>query len=426
MSTAATSPAVAIGIDVGTSGARVAAIAADGTLIATAAQRYGEGSDRADPAVWWNAVCACLDQLAAATSLAAVAALAVDGTSGTMLGLGANGAPAARPLMYDEPCPDDAIVAAVDAAAPGDSPARGANSALARAIHLSRQPGVARVVHQADWIAAQITGRTPVSDANNALKTGYDPVAEAWPGWIADAGMDPAKLPGAVLPGRPVGPLGSLAAARFGLPAEALLAGGTTDGCASFLATGADRPGDAVTALGSTLVLKLLSDRPVNAPRYGIYSHRIGDMWLAGGASNTGGAVLAAHFDAARIEALTPSLDPETPTGLDYYPLTRPGERFPVNDPALAPRLSPRPDDDARFLQGLLEGIASVEALGYRRLAEIGAPALSSVRSVGGGAQNPAFTRIRQRTLGVPFLPALSTEAAVGTARLALRALSTG
>lgn len=37
---------------------------------------------------------------------------------------------------------------------------------------------------------------------------------------------------------------------------------------------------------------------------------------------------------------------------LDYYPLTKPGERFPVNDPAMQPRLTPRPEDDARFLQG--------------------------------------------------------------------------
>ncbi|MCQ0987886.1 FGGY-family carbohydrate kinase [Jiella marina] len=421
--TPSAAPAVAIGIDVGTSGARVAALAADGELIASFAERYGAAADKAEPTVWWQAVSRCLDQLAGAISLESVRTLAVDGTSGTMLGLDEDGRPVARPLLYNEPCPDVAIIAAVDEAAPADSPARGSSSALAPAVHIARQPGVARVVHQADWIAAMITGGTAVSDANNALKTGYDPVAEAWPEWIAGAGMDVDELPAVVLPGSAIGPLGGQAKQRFGLPAEAMLCGGTTDGCASFLATGADRPGDAVTALGSTLVLKLLSDRPINAPQYGIYSHRIGDMWLAGGASNTGGAVLAAHFDAKTIEALTPQLDPDTPTGLDYYPLVKPGERFPINDPELPPRLDPRPEDDARFLQALLEGIAAVEALGYRRLSEIGAPPLASVRSVGGGANNPAFTRIREKALGVPFLPALSTEAAVGTARLALRAL---
>ena len=71
---------------------------------------------------------------------------------------------------------------------------------------------------------------------------------------------------------------------------------GTTDGCASFLATGARRAGEAVTALGSTLVIKLLSDKPIFAPDYGIYSHRIGETWLLGGASNTGGKVIEHLF----------------------------------------------------------------------------------------------------------------------------------
>jgi sugar (pentulose or hexulose) kinase len=59
--------------------------------------------------------------------------------------------------------------------------------------------------------------------------------------------------------------------------------------------------------------------------------------------------------------------------------------------------------------------------LAYGRLAELGGPALKSLRSVGGGAANPVWTEIRQRRLGVPFLPALSEEAAAGTARLALQ-----
>jgi len=80
----------------------------------------------------------------------------------------------------------------------------------------------------------------------------------------------------------------------------------------------------------------------------------------------------------------------------------------------------PRPDSDADYLKAMLEGIAAIEALGYRRLAELGAPRLTSVRSVGGGAANPAWTAIRQRKLGVAFLAALSDQAAAGTARLAL------
>jgi sugar (pentulose or hexulose) kinase len=204
------------------------------------------------------------------------------------------------------------------------------------------------------------------------------------------------------------------------VPGDTVVVAGTTDGCASFLATGADRPGDGVSALGTTLTVKMLSERPLFAPEYGLYSHRIGDMWLAGGASNTGGAVLAAHFSAERITELSAAIDPAAETGLDFYPLTKPGERFPIADPALPPRMAPRPAEDGEFLKAIFEGIAGVESLAYERLAALGGPRLRSVRTVGGGAGNPAWTAIRARKLGVPFLPALSEEAAAGTARLAL------
>jgi sugar (pentulose or hexulose) kinase len=210
---------------------------------------------------------------------------------------------------------------------------------------------------------------------------------------------------------------------RFGVPARAVVVTGATDGCAAFLATGADKPGDAVTSLGSTLVLKLASEQPLFAPEYGIYSHRIGDLWLAGGASNTGGAVLAQFFTADEIRETSRRIDPDTATGLDYYPLPARGERFPINDPAFEPRTTPRPDDDAVFLQALFEGIANIEARGYRRLAELGGPQLTGVMTVGGGAANEIWSRIRATALGVPVLMSEYDEAAVGVARLALRAI---
>ena len=116
-------------------------------------------------------------------------------------------------------------------------------------------------------------------------------------------------------------------------------------------------------------------------------------------------------------------MKPENPTGLSYYPLLRPGERFPINDPKLPPRLEPRPKDDTTFLQAILEGVAEVEALAYRKLAELGAPPLRSVRTVGGGAANSAWTKIRERKLRAPFKRAQSQEACAGVARLALQNL---
>lgn len=409
-----------VGIDLGTSGARAAVIDRAGTLRATAKSAMADhGADHRDPQVWWAAVETALAAALRGVDAGAVRALAVDGTSGTMLGLAADGTPLGAGLMYNDACTDQDILDAIARHAPPTSAAHGPTSGAARAMLLARR-GAARVAHQADWIASRLSGRI-ASDANNALKTGYDPVAACWPDWLSRAGVDLSALPPVVEPGTVTGTVTPAAAGRFGLPADCRIVAGTTDGCASFLATGAEASGDAVTALGTTLTVKLLSDRPIFAPEYGIYSHRILGRWLAGGASNSGGAALLAHFTADQIAALSPLIDPETDSGLDYYPLPATGERFPVADPAMTSRTSPRPARDADFLQALFEGVAGIEALAFLRLSELGAPALRSVRTVGGGAGNPVWTRIRARRLNVPMPAPLSDEAAYGTALLALR-----
>jgi D-ribulokinase len=417
-----------LGIDVGTSGVRIAAIdhTAEVVALATAAMpaahRDGQRITQ-DASVWGRGLDEGMARLASMIDLSRVGALAVDGTSGTLVPIDDRGVPVSAGSLYNDRA-DDADIAAVERVAPPQAAVHGATSPLARAMRLLRTPGVARVLHQADWIAAQVTGRFDVSDESNALKTGYDPVGRRWPDWIAATGVAPSKFPAVVAAGTVIGQVSAEASRRFGLSTRARVVAGMTDGCAAFMATGAAKPGDAVTSLGSTLVLKLASEAPLFAPEYGIYSHRIGDLWLAGGASNTGGAALAQFFSAEQLRDLSARIDPGVSTGLDYYPLPAPGERFPINDPALAPRLTPRPGDDALFLQGLFEAIARIEALGYRRLSELGGPRLATVTSVGGGAANEVWRRIRAAALGVPVVASANDEAAVGVARLALRASS--
>jgi D-ribulokinase len=210
-------------------------------------------------------------------------------------------------------------------------------------------------------------------------------------------------------------------AAHFGIAAGCTVRTGTTDSIAAFIAAGARAPGEAVTSLGTTIVLKLLSERRVEAAEFGVYSHRYGNLWLAGGASNAGGGVLRQFFSNAQLKELSTRFDPALDSGLDYYPLPARGERFPVNDPLLAPRLAPRPPDDVRYVHGLLQGLTRIEAAGYTRLAELGATPLKSVITCGGGAHNPAWRAMRQAQLGVPVTTAAQAEAACGSALLALR-----
>ena len=57
------------------------------------------------------------------------------------------------------------------------------------------------------------------------------------------------------------------------------------------------------------------------------------------------------------------------------------------------------------------------------RLAELGASPLKTLRTVGGGAANEAWTRIREKLLTVRNVTPLSEHAAVGAARLAWRGI---
>jgi sugar (pentulose or hexulose) kinase len=278
--------------------------------------------------------------------------------------------------------------------------------------------GARLYLNQADWLSGLLTEQPGTTDYHNALKLGLDLDTLAWPGWV-DQLADRASLPTPVAPGTAHAPVSRARARYLGVNAQCRVRAGTTDSIAAFLAAGVNKSGDAVTSLGSTLVLKLLSDTRVESSEHGVYSHWFGTRWLAGGASNAGGAVLRQFFDDRTLAALSARIDPAVASPLDYVPLPKPGERFPVNDPRLAPRFAPRPVDDAEFLHGLLESLARIEARGYGLLAELGASPMLRIDTAGGGAQNPAWTRIRQRLLGVPVARAAHTEAAYGAALLA-------
>ena len=419
---------LALGVDVGTTGVRTAVVDGRGRVLTTARNAHFAPQDgEVDATGWWQAVRNCLQVQVAAAAEAGVnprriERIAVDGTSGTMVLVDRALAPVTPALMYDSGGFDDEA-ARVGEHAEADSITRGAGSALARMLRLQALDGAGaarHLLHQADFVLAHLAGRAVGSDENNALKLGHDPETGAWPGWFARAGVRCALLPEVHPAGAAVSGIDRNLARDLGLSPDLALHAGTTDSIAAFLSTGAHRVGDAVTSLGTTLAIKVLSASRVDAPELGIYSHRLGRNWLAGGASNTGGGVLAAHFRPEEIEALSSEIDPGTASGLDYYPLKRRGERFPVRDPALEPRLTPRPESPARFLQGMLEGMAEIERRGYEALELLGAPSPGRIFTAGGGARNSVWTEIRRKRIPARLVDGHEHEACVGSARLAL------
>ncbi len=416
-----------LGIDLGTSGVRTSVIDTCGSEIASASVEMPAPiriDDRPcqDAKLWWEAVSQCLriqDTRLRETNRhpGEISALAVDGTSGTLLLTDEDLNPLTPGYMYNS-ANFNTEADLIAEHAPETSMARGAGSTLARLLFLRKQAKNARyALHQADWIAAKLMKRGGLSDETNVLKMGFDVQNRVWPDWFSAFGFD--LIPEVKPVGEMFGVVDVTIASEFGLSSDLEVIAGTTDSNAAFLASGASQVGEGVTSLGTTLAIKLLSDKPVADPTRGIYSHRIKDMWLAGGASNTGGGVLLDHFTPEQMSEMENALQPDAPTGLDYYPLSQPGERFPIADPNLAPRLTPRPENDVSFFQAMLEGISEIEQVGYNALHQLGAPTLKRVYTAGGGAKNHAWTKIRSRRLGVAIHDALSSNASVGVARIA-------
>ncbi|MCG7990404.1 MAG: FGGY-family carbohydrate kinase [Candidatus Thiodiazotropha lotti] len=416
-----------IGIDLGTSGCRVITIDEQADVVSTKSRSLpasvspAQGEQQQDPQDWWQTVSELLQETIAEIGNKPVDAIAVDGTSSTLLLTDQQGTPITPALMYNDSRSRDSLEI-LNSVAPVGSPVLSASSSLAKLLHLSRKQTTESyyALHQADWIVGRLTGNYRISDENNALKLGYDPITRQWPEWINRLDFNTNSLPQVHPCGRAIGKLSREAAQASGLSSGTIVVTGTTDSNAACLASGANEIGDAVTSLGSTLVLKILSDKPVYDSRYGIYSHRLGDRWLVGGASNSGGSVLRHYFKPNQLPGLTAAMKIDQPTGLDYYPLVSAGERFPINDPDLAPRLSPRPESDSIFFQAILEGIAKIEQQGYQRLQELGAPSPKRVFSIGGGAVNEPWRRMREQYLEATVIRAAQQEAAYGAALFAL------
>ena len=410
-----------LGIDFGTSGARAIAIDVSGQVHGETRCSYS--SEQPDAAGWCRTLWALLEQLPVQVRKK-LQAIAIDGTSATVLLCDRHHTPLTQPLLYNDGR------GSIPAVAPITSPAHSPTSSLAKALWWRKTlprhslDQARYLVHQADWLSSQLHGKPGISDYNNALKLGYEPQNLGYPKWLRLLNISD-WLPQVIAPGDEIAPIKPDVGQRLGIPLSCVIKAGTTDSIAAFLASGASAPGEAVTSLGSTLVLKLLSPVVINDTPSGIYSHRLGQQWLVGGASNTGGAVLRKYFSDAELESLSQQIDPTQPSGLDYYPLLTPGERFPINDAGLVPRLSPKPASSVKFLHGLLEGMARVEAMGYQKLMALGSGAIRHIYTTGRGASNQVWQAIRYQTLGIPISPSLHTEAAYGVARLAAGLVTT-
>ena len=413
-----------IGIDLGTSGCRAIAINICGTIKAQANFDYPDPKQQS-PQHWWSATQNVLQKLFSQINSQDVKAIAVDGTSSTVLFCDNAGEPLTTALMYnDQRATQQALL--LKKHAPQDSIVLSSTSSLAKVLWLLENHPPKKhfqIVHQADWISGQLCQQFNFSDVNNVLKMGFDVINKQWPSWLLSIfkkfNIKEESLPNVLTAGEVITKIDSKVAEKFNLPFDVEIIAGTTDSTAAVIASGASAVGQAITSLGSTLVLKVISDIPIEDSTHGVYSQPYGKHWLVGGASNSGGAVLRHYFTVQQMQQMSKELKPSIATNLNYYPLINKGERFPINDANLQPRITPDAESDVLLFQGLLEGIAKIEHTGYKLLEKLGAPYPSAVQTNGGGAVNKAWQQIREAKLAVPVTAAKYTAAAYGAAKLA-------
>jgi len=423
---------VFLGIDIGTSGIRGSAINEAENEIAShhiAFESTPSESTRSeqDPVIWSTQLDCLISeishQIQQLDSPHQIVAITIDGTSSTLLACKKDGTTLSPAMMYNNQ-QSDKQAEIISQFAPINTAVHSATSSLAKALFLlEKHPETELFCHQADWLAASLTGQYGISDENNCLKLGYDSVNQCWPEWLfhndKNTVLSKDQLPTVISPGAKMGTVTTALIEKYQLANHCTVFAGTTDSNAAVLATGAKQLGDAVTSLGSTLVIKLFSDKPIFNPEYGIYSHRLNNQWLVGGASNTGGSVLLQYFTAEKLKELTAQLNPNQLTGLSYYPLPATGERFPVNDKNKKNNTEPRPTSDVEFFQALLEGIANIESEGYKKLESLGATPPQKIYTAGGGSNNQAWREIRAKISGINISNVTHSDACYGSALLA-------
>ncbi|NIH78183.1 FGGY-family carbohydrate kinase [Amycolatopsis viridis] len=417
-----------VGVDVATAGVRAFAVGGDGSVRMTASAplpapvRDESGRSEQDARAWWPAVEAVLRRVTAEVA-EPVRAVAVSATSGTIVAVDSRGEPLGPALMYDDRrgADDNAKAAEVGARRWHElgmsvSP----TAALGRINWLRRTcPDAAGIRHTPDLIGEKLLGRPVATDSSHALKSGYDPLREEWAAEVFDFGVD--WLPEVV---RPTTVLGELPGPVAGLPRGCLVVAGMTDGCAGQLATGAVTPGRFAGILGTTYVLKGVTEQLVRDPSGALYSHRHPDgWWLPGGASNTGGEAVAGVANLAELDAAAAE---RGPAGVVAYPLRRAGERFPFVSPEARGFVLGEPRDEVELHRARLEGVAFVERLALARLRELGVPVTGPLVAAGGGSRSPLWTRIRATVTGLDLQISPQAETGYGAAMLAAAAVLPG
>ena len=431
-----------LGLDLGTSSVKAVLVDAGDAVLAAASapltvQRPHPAWSEQDPAAWWAATLDAVDAVKAQAP-AALAATAGIGLSGQMHGavlLGADHA-VLRPAMLWNDGRSAAECLAMEAGWPALREVTG-NIAMpgftAPKLAWVRQhePAIFAatrlVLLPKAYLRLRLSGEAAedMSDASGTLW--LDVGRRDWSDAALGAtGLDRAHMPRLVEGSEAAGRLLPSLAARWGMAAAPVIAGGAGDNAASAIGLGTVQPGDAFLSLGTSGVLFATTDRfrpnpgqaihafchalPATWHQMSVHLSAAGSLdWWAGAAGSSAGAL---------VDELGPA--PSEPSPALYLPYLS-GERTPHNDATVRGAfLGLGYDADRRAMtQAVLEGVAFTIRDGFDALAEAGT-VLTGAVVTGGGSRSRTWLAILASVLGIPLSRPAAGEhgAALGAARL--------
>jgi len=442
-----------MGVDVGTTGCKVIALAMDGAVLATAHREYDvirpqPGWAELDSQRVWDLIQGAICEVTAQTARDPVAALCVSSMGEAMTPVSADRRILGNCLLGFDTRGAETLdrLAALDPALFYERSGNFPSGVYGGPKLIWRRDNCPDLFAQTDkflfWadLVSYLLGGEPVTNyalANRALF--FDLRAETWSQATLDVvGMPREKLPEVAPPHTVVGTVAPEIADALGLSAETQIVIGTHDQCATAVGAGVIRAGMAVYGLGTYICITPTYDTiPPAAQMLAVglntEHHALPGLYVSFYYNLTGGALLKwfrdtfAALEHAQAQAegadvydrLLAEMPPE-PTDLMVLP------HFAPTGP---PHYAERPygliagltleTTRGAFVKGLLEGVTHYFRDGVRRMEAAGI-AIDEYRATGGGARSDAWLQLTADILGRPLARPRITEAgAFGAAILA-------
>lgn len=291
----------------------------------------------------------------------------------------------------------------------------------------------AKVLLPKDFLRLWLTGEH-VSEMSDAAGTSWLDVGKRdWSPELLDAsGMRLDQMPRLVEGSQASGQIRTELASEFGIPSNAIVAGGAGDNAASACGIGATGEGEAFVSLGTSGVLFAANNsyRPDPESAVHTFCHALPSMWHQMGVilSATDSLNWLSGITGQKPAELTTSLgaDLKSPSAINFLPYLS-GERTPHNDSDIRGAftnidIAATKED---LTQSVIEGVSFALRDSLEALRQAGTE-LNHIIAVGGGSRSDYWLSLLATVLGKPIeLPEKGDfGAAFGAARLAQASVS--